>query len=235
MIKVKLKDGSIKEIQEHSSILELADLISKKLAKSAVVGEVNGTLKDLSYKLNDNDDVCLKCGVMVNKGTNNKVEDKPLVILNILSFLYPLVGLILYLSMKKSTPNRAKKCGKYALIGTIVSVVIFIIVGIILAITLNNVVNSEIAKYSDEINNKAIVMYEEENKKQYTCYNLYKLDNNSDYVGSVSIDKDGNDYIVKTYITKDNTYFRAEYKNKKRTSFNNIINNNPKINLYCVD
>ena len=36
---------------------------------------------------------------------NNKVEDKPLVILNILSFLYPLVGLILYLSMKKSTPN----------------------------------------------------------------------------------------------------------------------------------
>lgn len=186
-------------------------------------------------KLNDNDDVCLKCGVMVNKGTNNKVEDKPLVILNILSFLYPLVGLILYLSMKKSTPNRAKKCGKYALIGTIVSVVIFIIVGIILAITLNNVVNSEIAKYSDEINNKAIVMYEEENKKQYTCYNLYKLDNNSDYVGSVSIDKDGNDYIVKTYITKDNTYFRAEYKNKKRTSFNNIINNNSKINLYCVD
>ena len=166
---------------------------------------------------------------------NKKVEDKPLVILNILSFLYPLVGLILYLSMKKSTPYRAKKCGKYALIGTIVSVVIFIIVGIILAITLNNVVNSEIAKYSDEINNKAIVMYEEENKKQYTCYNLYKLDNNSDYVGSVSIDKDGNDYIVKTYITKDNTYFRAEYKNKKRTSFNNIINNNPKINLYCVD
>ncbi len=25
---------------------------------------------------------------------------------------------------------------------------------------------------------------------------------NSDYVGSVSIDKDGNDYIVKTYIKK---------------------------------
>lgn len=24
-------------------------------------------------KLNDNDDVCLKCGVMVNNGTNNKV------------------------------------------------------------------------------------------------------------------------------------------------------------------
>ena len=30
-------------------------------------------------KLNDNDDVCLKCGVMVNKGTNNKVDRKSVV------------------------------------------------------------------------------------------------------------------------------------------------------------
>ena len=187
-------------------------------------------------KLNDNEDVCLKCGVMVKKGTtNNNVEDKPLVILNILSFLYPVVGLILYLSMKKNTPNRAKKCGKYALIGTMVLVVIFIIVGVILAIILINTGNSEIAKYSSEISNKAIIMYEKESKDQYTCYNLYKLDNNSDYVGSVSINKDGNDYIVKTYITKGNNYFEASYKNKKRTSFSNVINNNPKINLYCTD
>ena len=187
-------------------------------------------------KLNDNEDVCLKCGVMVKKGTtNNNVEDKPLVILNILSFLYPVVGLILYLSMKSSTPNRAKKCGKYAIIGTIVSVVIFIIAGVILAIILINTGNSEIAKYSDEISQKAITIYEEESKDQYTCYNLYKLDNNSDYVGSVSINKDGNDYIVKTYITKGNNYFEASYKNKKRTGFSNVINNNPKINLYCTD
>ena len=186
-------------------------------------------------KLNGNEDICLKCGVMVKKNTTNNTEDKPLVILNILSFLNPVVGLILYLSLKSSTPNRAKKCGKYALIGTIVLVVIFIIVGIILFIILSNVGNSEIAKYSSEISSKAITIYEEENKDQYTCYNLYRLDNNSDYVGSVSINKIGNDYIVKTYITKDNTYFRARYKNKKRTGFSNIINNNPKINLYCTD
>lgn len=189
-------------------------------------------------KLNGNEDVCLKCGVMVKKGTtsnNINVEDKPLVILNILSFINPVVGLILYLSLKSSTPNRAKKCGKYAIIGTIVSVIIFIIAGIILAVALINTGNSEIAKYSDEISNKAIVMYEEENKDQYTCYNLYKLDNNSDYVGSVSIDKNGNNYIVKTYITKGNNYFEARYKNKKRTGFSNIIDNNPRINLYCTD
>ncbi len=54
---IKLKDGSIKEISEDSSIYELAGLISKNLAKVAIVGEVNGTLVDLSYKLKDNDEV----------------------------------------------------------------------------------------------------------------------------------------------------------------------------------
>ena len=187
-------------------------------------------------KLNGNEDVCLKCGVMVKKGTtSSSVEDKPLVILNILSFLNPLVGLILYLSMKKSTPNRAKKCGKYALIGTIVSAVIFIIVGVILAIILSNVGNSEIAKYSDEISQKAIEVYIGEGKKEYTCYNLYELEIKPSYYGSISVEQKGNDYIVKTYITKGNNYFEASYKNKKRTGFSNVINNNPKINLYCTD
>ncbi|MPQ42955.1 threonine--tRNA ligase [Clostridium tarantellae] len=57
MINVKLKDGSIKEIKEESNILELANLISKKLGKNAVLGEVNGTLVHLSYKLKDGDEV----------------------------------------------------------------------------------------------------------------------------------------------------------------------------------
>ncbi|WP_040193665.1 threonine--tRNA ligase [Clostridium culturomicium] len=57
MLKVKLKDGSVKEVMENSSVLDLAGLISKKLLKAAVVGEVNGTLVDLSHKLNDNDEV----------------------------------------------------------------------------------------------------------------------------------------------------------------------------------
>ncbi|EHJ00719.1 threonyl-tRNA synthetase [Clostridium sp. DL-VIII] len=57
MMNIKLKDGSIKEISEDSSIYELAGLISKNLAKVAIVGEVNGTLVDLSYILKDNDEV----------------------------------------------------------------------------------------------------------------------------------------------------------------------------------
>lgn len=57
MINVKLKDGSLREIKEDSNVLDLANLISKKLAKSAVVGEVNGTLVDLSRGLKDCDEV----------------------------------------------------------------------------------------------------------------------------------------------------------------------------------
>ncbi|MEN8079132.1 threonine--tRNA ligase [Clostridioides difficile] len=57
MINVKLKDGSLREVREDSNVLDLANLISKKLAKSAVVGEVNGTLVDLSKRLKDGDEV----------------------------------------------------------------------------------------------------------------------------------------------------------------------------------
>ncbi|OOM80614.1 threonine--tRNA ligase 2 [Clostridium puniceum] len=59
MISIKLKDGSIKEIYEDSNIYDLANSISKNLAKSAIVGEVNGTLVDLNYKLKDNDEVSI--------------------------------------------------------------------------------------------------------------------------------------------------------------------------------
>ena len=57
MINIRLKDGSIKEIPEDSSIYDLAGLISKNLVKAAIVGEVNGTVVDLSSKLKDNDEV----------------------------------------------------------------------------------------------------------------------------------------------------------------------------------
>lgn len=57
MLNIKLKDGSIKEISDGASIYDLAASISKNLAKSAIVGEVNGTLVDLRYKLKNDDEV----------------------------------------------------------------------------------------------------------------------------------------------------------------------------------
>lgn len=78
MINVKLKDGSIREIKVESSVLELASLISKKLVKAAVVGEVNGTLVDLSYKLKSDDEVNIltyddEVGIEVMRHTTSHV------------------------------------------------------------------------------------------------------------------------------------------------------------------
>ena len=57
MIKVKLMDGSMKEIEDGSNGYSLATSISRKLAKEAVAAKVNGKLVDLSHELNENDQV----------------------------------------------------------------------------------------------------------------------------------------------------------------------------------
>lgn len=57
MINIKLNDGSIKEINDDFNIYDLQVQLAKILAKAAIVGEVNGTLVDLNYKLKDNDEV----------------------------------------------------------------------------------------------------------------------------------------------------------------------------------
>lgn len=51
MIKVTLKDGSVKEYNEGISIREVAESISAGLARVALAGEVDGEVKDLSYTL----------------------------------------------------------------------------------------------------------------------------------------------------------------------------------------
>ena len=56
-INIKLKDNSIKEIEENMSIYDLAKSISNKLAKNAIVGRVNEILVDLSYLLKNDDKV----------------------------------------------------------------------------------------------------------------------------------------------------------------------------------
>lgn len=51
MIKITLKDGSSKEYQKGISIKEVAESISAGLARVALAGEVDGKVKDLSFKL----------------------------------------------------------------------------------------------------------------------------------------------------------------------------------------
>lgn len=53
MIKVTLKDGSIREVEQGTTIAELAASISRGLAKVAVAGKVNDKTKDLFYALTE--------------------------------------------------------------------------------------------------------------------------------------------------------------------------------------
>lgn len=53
MIKITLKDGSIKEVEKGISVIELAKKISEGLARVATVAEINGEIKDLRYCLQE--------------------------------------------------------------------------------------------------------------------------------------------------------------------------------------
>ena len=53
MIKVTLKDGSVKEFEKGVSVLDVAKGISEGLARNALCGIVNGEVVDLRHTLND--------------------------------------------------------------------------------------------------------------------------------------------------------------------------------------
>ncbi len=51
MLKIKLKDNSIMEVEKGTTILEVAKKISEGLARNATCGEIDGEVKDLRYEL----------------------------------------------------------------------------------------------------------------------------------------------------------------------------------------
>lgn len=57
MVKVTLKDGSVREVEQGTTLAGLAASISRGLAKAAVAGKVNGEEKDLAYPLHEDVDV----------------------------------------------------------------------------------------------------------------------------------------------------------------------------------
>ena len=74
--------------------------------------------------------VCPNCGCAVQVPVSQQ-EDKPSTGLNILAFLFPVIGLILFLCFQKTTPVRAKAIGKWALIGFVVGAALSILLGIL--------------------------------------------------------------------------------------------------------
>jgi threonyl-tRNA synthetase len=57
MLKITLKDGSVREIEQGTTIADLAAAISRGLAKAAVAGKVNGDTRDLDFVFNEDSQV----------------------------------------------------------------------------------------------------------------------------------------------------------------------------------
>ena len=52
---ISLKDGSVKEVDQGTTVYGVAEAISSRLAKDAAAGEVNGIVVDLSHRLKEGD------------------------------------------------------------------------------------------------------------------------------------------------------------------------------------
>ena len=70
MIKVSLKDGSILEVEEKSTILDVAKKISEGLARVATCGEIDGEVKDLRYELEKD------CSLVIHTFKEDDLEGK---------------------------------------------------------------------------------------------------------------------------------------------------------------
>ena len=77
--------------------------------------------------------VCPNCGCPTGKSapklasTPSNVEDKPNGGLNVLGFLVPLAGLIMFCTMVGKTPTKAKQIGMFSIIGFIVNFILIIL------------------------------------------------------------------------------------------------------------
>lgn len=91
--------------------------------------------KNCGCSLPDDATKCENCGAVLSYSfeagkTNPVKEEKGSVLLGILGFMFPLIGLILYLAMMHSEPKKAKSAGKGALTAFIIYLVIVVIVTI---------------------------------------------------------------------------------------------------------
>ena len=70
MVKLKLKDGSIMEVEKGSSILDVAKKISEGLARVATCGEINGKVEDLRHEINED------CELVIHTFQDDDIEGK---------------------------------------------------------------------------------------------------------------------------------------------------------------
>ena len=84
--------------------------------------------------------VCVGCGSAVGKTNTQNAADAPNSGFAVLGFLFPIVGLILYLVYQDNSPLKAKSAGKGALVGFITSVVLGIVFGVIYGVLIGSMI-----------------------------------------------------------------------------------------------
>ena len=75
--------------------------------------------------LNDDQEFCLNCGLMIKSENLEENEDKGSVGFSILSFFIPIVGLIIFLMWQEKSPKTAKQAGFWALIGFVINILVY--------------------------------------------------------------------------------------------------------------
>ena len=90
-------------------------------------------------QIDDNAVICVKCGCSVAQNNTNP-QDAPNAGFTVLSFFFPVVGLILWLVWMNTSPLKAKSCGKGALIGFISGVVLWLIYAVIIGTLLGSII-----------------------------------------------------------------------------------------------
>jgi len=89
-------------------------------------------------ELADNAVSCPNCGYVFPGqtvgGSVAGINDKPSFGIALLGFIFPIIGIILYLIWKPTTPLRARSAGKGALTAIIMGIILGILSGIITAL-----------------------------------------------------------------------------------------------------
>ncbi len=100
--------------------------------------------KNCGKQIADDSSICPYCNsrTSFSAPSPSKPDDAPSFGWAVLGFLFPLIGLILYLVWKSDYPQKAHSVGKGALIGVIISVVVSLISIIIISCTTCALLNS---------------------------------------------------------------------------------------------
>ncbi len=88
--------------------------------------------RNCGAEIDDNAVICVKCGVPVrgNKRNVNQSDEEASVGLKVLSFFFPLIGLVLFCVWNNNYPEKANDCGKLALYGFLTDIILwFLLVG----------------------------------------------------------------------------------------------------------